>query len=162
MMKAIKFILLAMMLSIGVVANVYAKHEGCGSYAMIAKSWEKAFPFCMEIAKTGDASAQDSVGWMLSGGRGVVENDYEAVKWYRLAAEQGYFASQFNLGYQYYWGEGVMQNYKEAYIWLALSATSGIPIYVKHRDNFAKLLSADDLIDAQQEAARRYKKIYAE
>jgi TPR repeat protein len=31
-------------------------------------------------------------------GEGVTQNHAEAVKWYRLAAEQGHFGAQFTLG----------------------------------------------------------------
>ena len=44
--------------------------------------------------------------------------DYkEAVKWYRLAAEQGGAEAQNNLGHMYDKGEGVAQDYKEAEKW---------------------------------------------
>ena len=35
---------------------------------------------------------------MYASGEGVPEDDKEAVKWYRLAAEQGYAQAQYNLG----------------------------------------------------------------
>ena len=38
---------------------------------------------------------------MYANGRGVEQDDAEAVKWYRLAAEQGGAAAQFNLGWMY-------------------------------------------------------------
>ena len=34
-------------------------------------------------------------------GEGVPEDDRDAVKWYRLAAEQGHASAQFNRGYMY-------------------------------------------------------------
>ncbi len=34
----------------------------------------------------------------------------EAVRWYRLAAEQGYVSAQTNLGVMYATGEGVTQD----------------------------------------------------
>ena len=42
------------------------------------------------------------------------ENDQEAVKWFRLAAEQGDADAQYNLGYMYALGEGVAKNDQEA------------------------------------------------
>ena len=38
---------------------------------------------------------------MYASGEGVPENDTEAVKWYRLAAEQGHAVAQFHLGIKY-------------------------------------------------------------
>jgi TPR repeat protein len=52
--------------------------------------------------------------------------DYkEAVKWYRLSAEQGYADGQFSLGAMYKNGQGVPQDYKEAVKWWKLSAEQG-------------------------------------
>ena len=48
-------------------------------------------------AEQGDAEAQFSLGVMYDFGEGVPQNDTEAVRWYRMAAEQG-AAAQFNLG----------------------------------------------------------------
>ena len=46
--------------------------------------------------------------------QGVPQNYAEAVKWYRLAADQGDARAQFNLGFMYGTGQGVPQNYAEA------------------------------------------------
>ena len=52
--------------------------------------------------------------------------DYaEAVKWYRLAAEQGDSAAQYNLAVMYNNGEGVLQDYAEAMKWYRLAAEQG-------------------------------------
>ena len=45
-------------------------------------------------AELGDAGAQGSLGWMYATGEGVLQDDAEAVRWYRLAAEQGYAGAQ--------------------------------------------------------------------
>ena len=37
-------------------------------------------------------------GFAYANGEGVPENDAEAVKWYRLATDQGHTVAQFNLG----------------------------------------------------------------
>ena len=49
------------------------------------------------LADQGDAIAQYNVGFMYDTGNGVPENDAEAVKWYRKAADQGLAKAQFNL-----------------------------------------------------------------
>ena len=53
------------------------------------------------LAEQGDAEAQISLGIMYDYGRGVPEDDTEAVKWYRKAAEQGVAKAQYNLGVMY-------------------------------------------------------------
>ncbi len=47
---------------------------------------------------------------MYADGYGVVTNDAEAARWYRLAAEQGNAKAQYNLGIMYVNGEGVPQD----------------------------------------------------
>jgi len=56
---------------------------------------------------------------------GVPENDIEAVRWFRLAAEQGYDLAQFNLGNMYRDGDGVPENDVEAVKWYRLAAEQG-------------------------------------
>ena len=59
-------------------------------------------------------------------GNGVLQNDKEAVKWYRLAAEQGAPEAQHNLGFMYRYGKGVLQDDKEAVKWYRLAAEQGV------------------------------------
>ena len=54
---------------------------------------------------------------MYANGEGVPENDAEAVKWYRLAAEQGDAQAQFNLAVKYANGEGVLRSGAAAADW---------------------------------------------
>jgi TPR repeat protein len=49
----------------------------------------------------------------------------EAVRWYRMAAEQGEAKAQFNLGVMYAKGQGVPQDFKEAMQWYYLAAMQG-------------------------------------
>ena len=58
-------------------------------------------------------------------GRGVPQDYQEAVKWYRLAAEQGVAKAQYNLGWMYMNGRGVPQDYQEAVKWYRLAAELG-------------------------------------
>ena len=62
---------------------------------------------------------------MYGKGQGVPQDDKEAVKWYRLAAEQGDAKAQNNLGVSYDNGQGVPQDYKEALKWTKLAAEQG-------------------------------------
>ena len=62
---------------------------------------------------------------MYADGLGVQQNDKTAVKWFRLAAEQGNAMAQFNLGMMYVSGQGVPQDYKTAVKWFRLAAEQG-------------------------------------
>jgi TPR repeat protein len=54
------------------------------------------------------------------------EDNAEAVKWFRKAAEQGESPAQFNLGVFYGNGAGVPQNDLQAYIRSSLAAAQGV------------------------------------
>ena len=74
-------------------------------------------------AEQGDVSAQLRLGTAYVKGRGVQQNDAEALKWYRLAAEQGEARAHANLALMYEGGLGVAQDYVEALKWANLAAT---------------------------------------
>ncbi|MBF0460390.1 MAG: SEL1-like repeat protein [Magnetococcales bacterium] len=78
-----------------------------------------------KAAEQGVAGAQNNLGWMYTNGRGVPQDDKEAVNWYRKAAEQGVAEAQYNLGKSYAQGEGVPQDYKEAVKWFRMAAEQG-------------------------------------
>ena len=69
--------------------------------------------------------AQYNLGGMYALGRGVPQDDAEAVKWYRKAADQGDAIAQHNLGVMYSDGLGVPQDYAEAVKWYREAADQG-------------------------------------
>ena len=76
-------------------------------------------------AEQGDADAQFRLGFMYLEGRGVQQDDGEAVKLFGQAAEQGHAAAQNNLGAMYYNGRGVQQDDEGAVKWYRLAAEQG-------------------------------------
>jgi len=54
---------------------------------------------------------------MYDFGKGVQQDDTEAVKWYLQAAEQGNAKAQFNLAVMYACGKGVLQSGEAAADW---------------------------------------------
>ena len=100
-------------------------------------------------AEQGDPDAQSILGNMYRLGRGVPQDEAEAVRWYRLAAEQGlagwqapslrsggtsqsllaakqgYALTQYNLGRMYFLGLGVLKNADEAVRRYRLAAEQG-------------------------------------
>ena len=76
-------------------------------------------------AKRGHADAQYRFGRMYEKGRGVSQDDQEAVKWYRRSADQGNASAQHKLGLMYEDGRGVSQDDQEAVKWYRLSADQG-------------------------------------
>ena len=78
-----------------------------------------------QAAEQGLAKAQFNLGHMYENGRGVTQDDSEAVTWYHKAAEQGDAQAQHNLGNMYRLGRGVSQDYTEAVKWYGKAAEQG-------------------------------------
>lgn len=87
-------------------------------------------------ASNGYAPAQCNLGLCYDTGKGVLQNENEAAKWYRKAAEQGNGTAQYNLGLCYKNGDGVKQSYSEAIKWFLKSSASG---YKDAKDNLQKM-----------------------
>jgi len=62
---------------------------------------------------------------MYAEGRGVPQDNQEALKWCRLSAEQGNAVAQFFLGEMYAECRGVPYDHQEAVNWYRLSAEQG-------------------------------------
>lgn len=99
------------------------------------------------LAMQGHASAQQKLGSAYLFGRGVAENPKEAVKWLRLAKEQGDAAaiSQLviayrNVGSYYMFGKGGSIDLKEAEKWLRLAADQGDYIAKSLLEDLHKIL----------------------
>ncbi|OAD21456.1 TPR repeat protein [Candidatus Thiomargarita nelsonii] len=73
-----------------------------------------------------ETGLQFNLGVMYENGEGVTENNQEAVKWYRKAANQGYAGAQCNLGVMYAQGKGVGENKQEAIKWFRKAANQGL------------------------------------
>jgi TPR repeat protein len=53
------------------------------------------------LAEQGDVLAQYNLGIVYDTGKGVPQDYTEAVRWYRLAAEQGHASAQYNRVHYY-------------------------------------------------------------
>jgi len=124
-------------------------------YAMAIRNVSEALKILIDDAKNSDVEAQYSLGMMYANGQGVPQDDREAIKWYRLAAEQefdhekatvsklmkknvlqilklltydaenGIAEAQIRLGMMYQMGAVVPQSDQEAIKWYRLAAGQG-------------------------------------
>ena len=83
----------------------------------------------------------------------------EAVRWYRLAAEQGYAAAQFNLGVMYATGEGVPEDDAEAVRWYRLAAEQG---YAAAQFNLGLMYATGEGVPEDAAEAVRWVRLAAE
>lgn len=94
-----------------------------GAAAFIRGDYEAAWQEWLALGQRGHQSAQYNLGVLYSIGLGVDQDDVEASKWFRRAAERGLPAAQMRLGTAYLEGKGVPEDPKEAYFWFTLAAT---------------------------------------
>ncbi|MBU6433918.1 MAG: sel1 repeat family protein, partial [Nitrospirae bacterium] len=97
--------------------------------------------------------AQHNLGLMHAKGEGVPRDFKEAVRWYRLAAEQGEARDQGNLGLMYAKGKGVLQDYVLAHMWFNLAAEQGEKVASDLRDSLAKKMTPAQIAEAQKLAS---------
>ncbi|QLB13377.1 hypothetical protein EV697_10384 [Bisgaardia hudsonensis] len=77
------------------------------------------------LAEKGDPEAQYNLGNLYVSGRGVEQDDKQAVAWYRKSVTKGFTKAQLNLGNMYALGRGVKQNYSLAVEWYEKAAKQG-------------------------------------
>jgi hypothetical protein len=98
---------------------------------------------------------------MYYNGQGVLQNYSEALRLYKLAAEQQNVQAQSNIGLMYAKGNGLMQDYVRAHMWFNLAAVSGDEIIVKNRDIISTQMTTQQIAEAQKLArecqARNFK-----
>lgn len=108
---------------------------------------------------------QFSLGVMYAQGRGVSENDFEAVRWYRKAAEQGDAGdagAQANLGSMYAMGDGVPKDMLMAYVWWSLAKAKEESSAIKNIGIVESRLTAEEIAEGQALAARCYESGYVD
>ena len=72
---------------------------------------------------------------MYANGEGVPQDAAEAVRWYRLSADQGNASAQTNLGLSYSNGEGVLKDSVLAHMWFNIAGANGNEAAREGRDN---------------------------
>ena len=110
---------------------------------------KKKFEETKAKAEKGDAKAQTNLGEMYAKREGVLEDDKEAVKWYRKAAEQGDAVAQFNLGVMYDNGEGVPEGDVTSYAWFNIAAANGDEDAKKNKGIVAKKMTTEQIAEAE-------------
>ena len=104
-------------------------------------------------AEHGHAPAQFEWGMASLKGDGVLQDFAAALKWLSRAAESGNAEARYNLGLLYRNGTGVAPDDFKAYIWLNLAAAQGVDAAIAPRQAAMKVLSPDQVLKAQAEAA---------
>ena len=124
----------------------------------VPRDYAQAVRWTRLAVDQGFAAAQHNLGFMYANGRGVPQDYAQAVRWTRLAADQGDARAQYALGRSYFTGEGLPQDYVEAHKGANLAASRATGDYQKRyadeRDALAKLMTPEQLAEAQQLARK--------
>lgn len=79
-------------------------------------------------ANSGDVSAQFELSRRYLNGDGLEQNDDEALRWLRMAAEGGLPRAQAGLGWMYAAGRGVKKDETLSFSWYERAAVAGFPV----------------------------------
>src|SRR5438105_15241552 len=121
MTRALVGIFAAVILTLSLAAPAPAASLEDAVAAYRKGDYANALQLYRPLAEQGLAVAQFNVGLMYDMGQGVLQNHGEAMKWYRLAADQGRPDAQYQLGHLCYKHE----QYAEAAKWFRLAAGQG-------------------------------------
>ena len=108
------------------------------------------------LAEQGHADAQTKLGQLYAAGRGVPQDDAEAVNWYRKAADQGNALARIALGFNYFVGLGVEKDYIQAYVWGDLAVAQGSEEAIILRKLVARKMTPEEIAEARK-LAREWK-----
>lgn len=125
---------------------IVQRHWERGSQSMIgdATTWIR------RAAERNHARAQFVLGALYQTGRGVIQDDRQAIEWYRRAAGQGDALAMTRLGRMIELGIGVAKNPVEAYAWLNLATARGDTYAIGDRDDLRRKLAPEQLVQAQE------------
>jgi len=117
--------------------------------------------YLMTKAEQGDASAQSKLGLMYLMGEAIPLDYKEAFRWYRASAVQENSSAQGSLGAMYRKGLGLPQDYIQAHMWYNLATANSEldqerKLWAKNRDSIAKMMTAEQIAEAQR-LAREWK-----
>jgi Ca2+/Na+ antiporter len=97
-------------------------------FIIVSTIWERRAEreWAFNRAEKGDAEAQYTLAQRYFYGDDIIDKNHaEAVKWYRMAAEQGHALAQNDLAYCYNRGRGVPEDKEEGIRWYRQAAEQG-------------------------------------
>ena len=115
---------------------------------------DEALKWYRLAVEQGHAEAAYNLAVMCANGWGVPQSDDEAFKWYSIAAEGGFTAAQISLGKMYAIGYGAPQDNVQAHKWYNIAAMLDDYNAEFERDELARMMSPEDITEAEELAAK--------
>jgi len=129
----------------------------------IPQNLGEAMKWYLLAAENGDREAQSELAFLYFTGRGGERNVEKSFFWYEKSALQGLAVAQYSLGIMYYSGNGAKEaDIIKAYAWISLAAAQNHADALAARSYIESLLSADELLRAQDYALQLYRQLNAE
>ncbi|HNY10361.1 MAG TPA: tetratricopeptide repeat protein [Candidatus Wallbacteria bacterium] len=125
----------------------------------VGQDYKKAVEWYEKAAAQGDSRAEYDLGIINIGGQLGSRNYEKAVKYFESAALKGHAVAMCKLGMMYYGGLGVSQDMVAAHAYLSVAAANGAAKAVKDRERSRKILSEDQLKQAQKKIDEITKKL---
>jgi len=119
---------------------------------------ENSVKWFQAAAEQGDPSSQYFLAKAYEKGNGVIRNYSEAANWYQKAALQGDGMAMHRLAGLYAKGLGVPKDLLKAYAWNNVSATQGWGIAKTYREELEKMMSSEQINEAQTISVKLFKK----
>lgn len=121
-----------------------------GDYLGAVRRW-------LPLARGGHVEAQYALGLMFFAGEGTPQDDVEAEKWFRRAADRGLVNAQYQLGSLYESGRGVPLDLESAHMWYNIAAghANASPTRdeaARRRDTIGRRLTSTQVTRAQRMA----------
>jgi TPR repeat protein len=120
----------------------------------LPRDYSKSAFWYKKSAEQGNIEAQYFLGDAFLKGQGVTKSDAEAAKWFQKAAIQGYVHAQAMMGALYSLGQGVPKNFVLSYTWYNLAAANGSEDAAKGRDLAEKVMTPEQIAEAQALSAK--------
>lgn len=123
--------------------------------SMVAQDKNTALMWMRKAADQGHAGANLWIAKALEEGKLLPQNKDAAAQHYSVSANAGNPEAQYVLGSRYVNGSGATQNVIEAHAWLNLASASGYKDAASLRDDLARSVMADQILEAQKLARER-------
>jgi len=131
--------------------TVAAQDFDRGVESYLEGDYQSALHEFQVLAENGDAGAQHLLGQMFRRGAGVPQDFSEAMKLWKLSADQGYVEAQYTLGVMYYYGAyGVPEDHVQALAWLNLTVAQGVEDARPLWHSLHAQLSPEQVAEAQE------------
>jgi TPR repeat protein len=122
----------------------------------LAQDYEEARKVFTSAAEKGSSTAALNVGKMHRYGQGGSRDYAQAIKWFRRGADAQEQFCMLSLADMYEKGQGIPQDYVEAHKWYNIVAATGWDMFAEDRDKLAKLMTPEQIAEAQK-LAREWK-----